>query len=70
MRWGLRRQVDLGHDRKFCREPIRGFHFILKKDTFSVDIVSVEFSLSGTNNVIYIFATKTTYLRLNTANRC
>jgi hypothetical protein len=30
--WGLRSQVDLGHVLKVLRDPIRGFHDLLRQN--------------------------------------
>jgi hypothetical protein len=49
-------KVDLGYVPKVFREPIRGFHDLLRqKTTLSIDIVMVEFSLNGfPNNAVHM----------------
>jgi hypothetical protein len=51
---GPSHQVYLGHVPKIIREPIRGFHDLLKKKPLSVDIIRV-FNLNGLpNNAVHI----------------
>jgi hypothetical protein len=47
--------VYLGHVPEVFREAVRGFHDLLRQNPPSVDIVRVEFNLSGLpDNAVHI----------------